>query len=188
MRGRLATYLLDASRCDVHVFVFYETDLVQHKMWQFMDRSHPRYTTGGGRQWGEAIRKVYEQADGIIGELMSGLGADDTLVVLSDHGAGPLHGTVHLNKWLREEGYLVMRRGWRQRAKRVAGEWGLLRSAARLAGALGASRWIGLGQGLRRAAASGFLYPADVDWAATRAYNLGFEGAIWLPRKSLWAS
>ncbi len=180
LRGRLASYLLDQHRCDVHMFVFYETDAVQHKMWQFMDPEHPRYTEQGAQRWGCAIRAVYMQADAIIGELYERLGPDDTLVVLSDHGAGPLRGTLHLNKWLREQGYLVLKPGLGQRVKRVAAEHKAVQLCTRLSRLIGATRWIKLAPAVRRMLASGFLSAADIDWSATRAYSLGFEGAIYV--------
>jgi len=178
LRGRLASYLLEQHRCDVHLFVLYETDLVQHKMWQFMDEDHPRYNASKNR-WRDAIRDVYVHADAIVGELMEELGRGDTLVVMSDHGAGPLYGTLHLNKWLREQGYLAYKSGWRQRLVQAAGKYKFVQLCARTSRQLGISQRVRLGPSQRRALASGFLRANDIDWTATRAYNMGFQGAIY---------
>ncbi len=180
LRGRLASYLLAHHRCDVHVFVWYETDLVQHKMWQFMDRDHPRHDPVAGKRWAGAILDIYRHADALVGQLCEQLGPDDTLVVLSDHGAGPLYGTLHLNTWLREQGYLVLRRGCQQQLKRAANRYSFVQHCSALARLFGVSRWIRPGQEARRALASGFLSASDIDWVATRAYGLGFEGAIYV--------
>ncbi len=178
LRGRLAFYLLEHHRCDMHLFVLYETDLVQHKMWQFMDEDHPRHNANKNR-WRDAIRDVYVHADAIIGELIQRLGTGDSLVVMSDHGAGPLYGTLHLNKWLREQGYLVYKSGWRQMLVRAAGKYRCVQLCARILRHLGVSQRISLGPSQRRALASGFLQADDIDWTATRAYNMGFQGAIY---------
>lgn len=180
LRGQLALYLLAHHRCDVHVFVWYETDLVQHKMWQFMDSGHPRHDPVTAKRWTGAILDVYRRADTLVGDLAKRLGPDDTLVVLSDHGAGALHGTVHLNTWLRQQGYLVFRRGYEQWLKRLANKYSFVQHCAGIARLLGITRRFGLSQGARRMLASGLLSRDDIDWAATRAYNLGFEGAIYI--------
>lgn len=36
------------------------------------------------------------------------MGAEDTLIVLSDHGFAPWRRTFHLNTWLKEEGFLAL--------------------------------------------------------------------------------
>jgi len=179
LRGRLAQYLLENYRCDVHVFVLYETDVVQHKMWRFMDSSHPRYNSSAGKKWGTAIRDIYTHADSIVGRLLRQLGQDDSIVVMSDHGGGPLHGIVHLNSWLRRRGYLVERGGWQRWLVGLNGKWGFVQGCARIAGLLGLLSGIRMRQETRRALASGFLGAKNIDWGRSTAYNLGFEGAIY---------
>jgi len=179
LRGRLARYLLESHRCDVHVFVLYETDVVQHKMWRFMDSSHPRYDYSAARQWGNAIRDVYAHADRIVGELMGQLGEQDTLVVLSDHGGGPLHGTVHLNRWLWQKGYLVSRGGWKEWLQRQNAQHKIVQVCTRIVRQLGLLGRISISQKKRRLIASGFLTARNIDWHRTEAYSLGFEGAIY---------
>ena len=179
LRGRLAQYLLQNHRCDVHVFILYETDVVQHKMWRFMDGSHPRYDGSAGKEWGGAIRDVYTRADSIVGELMEQLGQDDTIVVVSDHGGGPLHGTVHLNSWLRQEGYLAGRGSRGEWLKRLNAKWGFVQLCTRIVGQSRLLARINLGQDTRRVLASGFLRAQNINWERTVAYNLGFEGAIY---------
>ena len=179
LRGRLARYLLQNHRCDVHVFVLYETDVVQHKMWRFMDSSHPRYEYSAAHQWSSAIRDVYAHADNIVGELMGQLGEQDTLVVVSDHGGGPLHGTVHLNSWLWQKGYLVSKGGWKQWLQRQNAKHKIVQVCTRIARQSGLLGRISIGQKKRRLLASGFLTAGNIDWQRTEAYSLGFEGAIY---------
>jgi len=179
LRARLAEYLLDRHRCAVHIFVLYETDVAQHKFWQFMDSSHPRYQPDQGRRWGHIIRDVYAHADAIVGELIEQLGPGDDLVVMSDHGAGPLHGTVHLNKWLREEGYLYCNPGLHQCLMRLAAQSRIVQTCARIASRLRLGRYLHLTHALQRLLASGFLHSSNINWSRTSAYNLGFQGAVY---------
>ena len=179
LRGRLARYLLQNHRCDVHVFVLYETDVVQHKLWRFMDSSHPRPDSSTAARWGNAIRDVYAHADSIVGELMGQLGEQDTLVVVSDHGSGPLHGTVHLNSWLWQKGYLVSKGGWKEWLQRQNAKHKIVQVCTRIARQSGLLGRISIGQKKRRLLASGFLTAGSINWERTEAYSLGFEGAIY---------
>jgi len=178
LRRSLASYLLKHHPCDVHVIVLYETDLVQHKMWQFMDKSYPRHNTNEDR-WANAIRDVYVHADDIVGGLMENLEPKDTLVVMSDHGAGPLYGTLHLNKWLYDQGYLVLKHGWWPWKTRAIGKSKIVQLCARMSMRLHLNQKLNIRHSQRRVLASGFLQADDIDWSATRAYNMGFQGAIY---------
>ncbi len=179
LRGRLARYLLQNHRCDVHLFILYETDVAQHKMWRFMDSSHPRYDRSTAERWRNAIRDVYAHADSIVGELMRQLRDRDTLVVVSDHGSGPLHGTVHLNSWLWKKGYLVSKGGWKEWVQRQNAKHKMVQACTRIARQLGLLERISIDQENRRLLASGFLTAGSINWERTEAYSLGFEGAIY---------
>lgn len=53
------------------------------------------------------IDKIYSDCDAMVGRVMKKLGKKDLLMVLSDHGFAPFRRCVHVNAWLRENGYLV---------------------------------------------------------------------------------
>ena len=48
----------------------------------------------------------YEALDRDIGELISIAGGETSVMVVSDHGAKPMHGGVCINQWLAANGYL----------------------------------------------------------------------------------
>jgi len=75
-----------------------------------IDPRHPLYekTDAQGR---DAIHWIYEQADRILGETLTRMRPDDRLIVLSDHGFAPFRRAVHLNRWLVDQGYLVLKNG-----------------------------------------------------------------------------
>jgi predicted AlkP superfamily phosphohydrolase/phosphomutase len=61
--------------------------------------------------WGKYdsdLLDIYRGVDGAIGDAMRAAGADTTLIVLSDHGFANFDRAVHLNSWLREEGFLKL--------------------------------------------------------------------------------
>ena len=63
--------------------------------------------------WGDHeadLVPIYERADAVIGKTLDAIGDDTTLLVMSDHGFARFDKQVHLNTWLMEEGFLVLRR------------------------------------------------------------------------------
>jgi predicted AlkP superfamily phosphohydrolase/phosphomutase len=51
------------------------------------------------------------EADRILGETMSRMGANDRLMIVSDHGFAPFRRAVHLNRWLVKNGYMQLQGG-----------------------------------------------------------------------------
>lgn len=74
-----------------------ETDWVQHILWGKKD---------------QCLLPVYVKIDGMIGHFMEVLKEEDVIIILSDHGFGPIRKTFYLNAWLREKGFLVSKRQW----------------------------------------------------------------------------
>ena len=56
----------------------------------------------------QAFRGYYRYLDSEIGSLIEGLGDDDALLVVSDHGAQAMFGGIQVNEWLIQEGYLTL--------------------------------------------------------------------------------
>lgn len=109
LRQKAILYLLEKERFDLFALVYSITDRVQHYFWKFTDPSHPGYTQEGARRFGEAIAKTYEEVDRRIGELLEAAPGYD-VVVMSDHGFGPYYRDFHLNRWLLEKGFLVLKK------------------------------------------------------------------------------
>jgi predicted AlkP superfamily phosphohydrolase/phosphomutase len=95
-RLRVANYLMN-KEWDLFVFVIMETDWVQHILWGKKD---------------QCLLPVYVKIDGMIGHFMEALKEEDVIIILSDHGFGPIRKTFYLNAWLREKGFLVSKRQW----------------------------------------------------------------------------
>jgi predicted AlkP superfamily phosphohydrolase/phosphomutase len=90
---------LDRNGTGLVVCVFDTSDRIQHMFW------------GEGHGEGSVIRDMYTRMDGLLAETMEKLGPGDRLMVMSDHGFTSFSTCVDWNRWLLEEGYLVMSEG-----------------------------------------------------------------------------
>lgn len=89
------------------LFFYFDTlDAVQHMFWRYQDPQHPLYERNAAYQ--DTIVRYYEKIDRIIGEVIQRADKDTTLLVISDHGFTSFRKSVHLNRWLLENGYLVL--------------------------------------------------------------------------------
>lgn len=134
---------LDADRSSVVSAVFTATDSVSHMFFRLMDPQHPRYDPELAASYGDAILRVYQRMDEIIGAVMERLGQDDYLVVVSDHGFHSWRREFNTNTWLARNGYLVLRREDPKEFKKLDDMF-----------------------------SGGSFFP-NVDWSRTRAYALG---------------
>src|SRR5947208_4908870 len=108
----VALHLLEHHPQDVMMFVFMSIDTVQHYFWQYMDRSHFLYDPKAEPRFGNAVRQVYERLDAVTGRIIEKLPADTTVLVVSDHGGGPVvDRSVFLNRYLCQLGLLYYGEG-----------------------------------------------------------------------------
>ncbi|MBI4770816.1 MAG: alkaline phosphatase family protein, partial [Chloroflexi bacterium] len=182
MRARAGKYLWETHRPDFMIHVFMESDVIQHKCWKYMDPAHPDYRPGS--PYTDTIPDIYARIDAAIGPWLDSLDYErTTVIVMSDHGAGPLNKWLYLNNWLVREGYMRFKPSALARLKHAAFRLGFTpENAFNLAARLG----LGLvdrvtdniknemGQKERTTLVQRlFLSWRDVDWARTRAYSLG---------------
>jgi predicted AlkP superfamily phosphohydrolase/phosphomutase len=99
---------LDKRDSDLVVGVFVQTDRVSHMFFRGLDKEHALYSESSTEARG-AIHWIYREADRILGATMDRMGPKDRLIVLSDHGFAPFRWAVNLNRWLADEGLLVMK-------------------------------------------------------------------------------
>ncbi len=188
MRRRATLYLLEKEAWEFFMVVFMATDIIQHATWRFWDTTHRDHPADAPPGLRHAILTTYQQVDAALGEIMARLDDATTLIVMSDHGFGPLERYLHLNTWLLQHGWLQLRpRPFSARLKYALFRAGLT--------PITLSRWLnGLGQmqratrRVRRQRAQTrswlnrlFLSFDDVDWPRTRAYAVGNMGAVYLP-------
>lgn len=178
MRTRVDTalYLLERDGPDFATFVFGATDPMQHQFIDaILDPNHPQHAD---------LLRFYDELDVQIGRLLAWAGPEALVLVISDHGFGPLKGFIHLNNWLLEKGYLCLKRDPLTRFRLAIHRLGFtpenLYTLARRLGLdlrrkLNRGRVYSIGRWI-------FLSFENVDWEATRAYSLGHIGQVFISR------
>ncbi len=101
---------MEKNDSEVLVGVFVQTDRVSHMFYRGIDPEHPLYPETDELARG-AIEWIYTEADRILGKVMAEMDPNDRLIVLSDHGFAPFRWSVNLNRWLVDNGYLVLNAG-----------------------------------------------------------------------------
>jgi predicted AlkP superfamily phosphohydrolase/phosphomutase len=184
-RGRYALRLMQDHPYDFLMFHFQATDVLQHALWKFVDPSHHRYDAKGAAAFLPAFRGIYQRIDDYIGQMLEHLADETTVIVMSDHGFGPLHHTVNVNLFLLDQGLLNLKKG----------VWTRLKTGLFRAGLTPASIWhlierAGLqnyvwqvSRSTRNKVVSKFLSFDDVDWSRTLAYSIGHVGQIYINLK-----
>jgi predicted AlkP superfamily phosphohydrolase/phosphomutase len=101
---------LEQDDSELIVVAFVQTDRVSHMFYRGLDEGHPLYADSSKEARG-AIEWIYGEADRILGKTMQQMAPEDRLIVLSDHGFNSFRRSVHLNRWLQENGYMTTRAG-----------------------------------------------------------------------------
>jgi predicted AlkP superfamily phosphohydrolase/phosphomutase len=91
-------------------FYFNSPDQVCHMMWRNMDHNSPTYAASDHRHE-HRIRDVYAELDATFGLAVEKAGPGAVIMVMSDHGFAPWNRAFHVNTWLYDNGYLVLKDG-----------------------------------------------------------------------------
>ncbi len=94
---------------DLLVCFNYEIDRVCHMMWRHLDPLHPNHEPNAPARYKNAILDAYQRADALLGQIMERMPAGALLIVCSDHGFSSFARSVNLNRWLLDQGYLVLK-------------------------------------------------------------------------------
>lgn len=122
---------LDQVRDGLCVCVFDGTDRMQHMLWRYLDPTHPARPAEVPAGLATAVEDLYRRMDDLVGRTMAKCDADDTLLlVLSDHGFNSFRRAVDLNRWLEENGYLVVEDARRHEEHLAGIDWSRTRAFA----------------------------------------------------------
>lgn len=103
-RGQAIQYLARTRDWDLLVAVFTETDRLQHFFWADMDTNHPLHQHTDS----QAILQVYREIDLVLEQLLTILGNDVQIVLVSDHGFNGCARRFYVNTWLQKAGMLQL--------------------------------------------------------------------------------
>lgn len=163
---------------DFGMLVHRAPDILCHKFWRYQDPTHPLYNESDARQWGGVINDCLQYLDAFNARLIEKFVDDDTtVIVLSDHGFGPLTHAVYLNLYFSQQGILgyhaasggTLRRALRQGVKRLNNPFiGAVKSQV-------FEIFPQLKSNLHYSMAYG-----NIDWSRTKAYAVGTMGNVYL--------
>jgi len=169
--SQAALYLLDKHPQDVMAFVFMSIDTVQHHFWQYLDSEHFLHDREGAARYGTVVRQVYERLDQTVGSIVSRLPPETTVLIISDHGGGPVSDrTVFLNRYLAQLGLLKYRarRPVRRTLKGFSRfAFQVLRKSLSPRQKIAIARML---PRLRQKFEGAYASLGDVDWSQTQAY------------------
>jgi predicted AlkP superfamily phosphohydrolase/phosphomutase len=187
--AKLSSYLLERHTTDIMMFTFMSVDTVQHHFWQYMDPGHFMYDASKPGKFGDAIQRVYQRLDGIIGSLIARLPEETTVLVVSDHGGGPVSDrVVYLNRFLAQIGLLKYRQPDQALFSRLKrnGVRVAYRLLHRTLGPDQKRLLAGLLPGARERFEGAYTSYENIDWSATKAYCseiLASPPSIWINKK-----
>ncbi len=110
LQDRLNIFEYEWSQFKSGLFYFYvsSTDQDAHMLWRNMDETHPSHNKSDLR-YSSYIYDLYVKMDELLGRVLPSVDDDTLLIVCSDHGFAQFGRQFHLNTWLRENGYLVLK-------------------------------------------------------------------------------
>jgi len=101
-RGEAIKYFLMKEQWDLFIGVFTGTDRLHHYFWNEYENPQERYH--------QKFIDYYTQLDTIIGDLVDSLPGHCHLMIMADHGFCALKQEFFPNTWLKEKGYLKLKK------------------------------------------------------------------------------
>lgn len=108
--SKLVHFCLNSEPWDFLMVVFTSTDRIQHSMWKYMDPSHPDYSLSKAQKYGDAILRFFARVDCIVKTIMDEVGEEATVLIVSDHGLGPVHYWIDANTLLLALGFMKLKK------------------------------------------------------------------------------
>jgi predicted AlkP superfamily phosphohydrolase/phosphomutase len=137
-------------------------------------------------RYGGIILEVYQTVDRMLSNLLTEVDDETTIMIMSDHGAGPIKRAVYMNKWLEEQGWLASRESAETSAAASLGRRatrGVLRRALHIGKRhlpAQARGWLKRNLPGVRDSIEGFMLSSLLDWSRTKAFSVGSYGSIYL--------
>ncbi|MFH1888978.1 MAG: alkaline phosphatase family protein [Candidatus Omnitrophota bacterium] len=181
-RVETTLYLMRSKPWDLLMMVINETDHIQHQLWHLLDPDHPDFDARESEKYRDLFLRVYRRIDEGIARMLEDIDTENTnIIIMSDHGLGPVYKWINLNTWLLKKGYIRIKKSLRSRLKYIAFLMGftpanayrmmlrLTKNKGKKGGKLATGKRF-----LERL----FLNEEDIEWERTRAYSLSHMGQV----------
>jgi predicted AlkP superfamily phosphohydrolase/phosphomutase len=180
-------YMATHHEWDLFMYDLMATDRIQHELWHAWQPSHMKAKGRDLSKIRDGFIKFWESLDAGVGRILEKLGPDTNVILMSDHGFGPIEWYVNFNVWLLDEGFIKLKNSLYVRQKHwffrrgITPQW-IYNIMAKLGLAdQRVSRFQGKQDNFwDRLASSGFLSGKHIDWSRTAAYAQGNFGQIFL--------
>ncbi|MBD3336508.1 MAG: hypothetical protein GF355_13430 [Candidatus Eisenbacteria bacterium] len=102
-RWKVVRDLYQREEWDLFWAVFTATDRMQHEFWRFMDPLDPRSVEDEEVRYRNAVHDLWARVDEILGELLELAGPETSVLIMSDHGFGPIRRELRVDPYIRRQ-------------------------------------------------------------------------------------
>lgn len=181
-----ALYCMTKYDYDFFMLVFTSLDRASHFLWSLRDEEHPLYKADEVKRYGDVIQKCYRLLDDKIATLIKKFDDKATILIVSDHGFGPLHKAVSMNILLERLGLLnfchsLTSRAFKRKQFIMKLKGYMNRKKKHLLKFFKKSGFQTPGTG--KGVLSNFQFFESIDWGATLAYSTDDCGSIFINLK-----
>lgn len=177
-RTQISRYLMRRYPCDLFMTVYNNTDRVAHQ--HLSEEVFKKIQEGSLVEDEDLLVKTYENTDAHVGALLSEMDGDTSVIIMSDHGSGPIKRVFFLNRWLEEKGFLAYRKEKQDPVKSAVRQ---ARFLAKRFLPRSAKNFIEARFGGVRDKVESMLSFSDIEWEKTKAYGFGMYGNIYVNLK-----
>lgn len=175
-KEKTALHLLSTQEWNVSMVYFMETDTVSHHLLPEGLESDKKDRNLNYKSW-EPVLEIYRRVEKAIKNIYERTVEEGThVMIVSDHGFGPLKWIFNLNSWLLDKGYMRLKESTSVRIKKATSKLGLnqknLYKVGNLLGPLARGKEWEM-EGFNDILGKLFLSLKDVDWKNTKAYSRG---------------
>jgi predicted AlkP superfamily phosphohydrolase/phosphomutase len=181
-----ALYLMTHKKWDFFMVHFLGTDRIQHELWHTLDPNHPKHDPAEVEKLGEVFENYFKRVDEAIGRLIEAVDDETAVIIMSDHGFGPVYKFINFNTWLLKEGLLCLKRNPQTILPYLLFKLGFNYTVCgNLILKLGLGKQtVRMGRAKREIWQRRiFLSLKDVDWTKSKVYSMGNFGQLYVNLK-----
>lgn len=177
-----ATLYLKKKNLDFLMVVDNGTDRAEHALWRFIDKTNPLYNSNDNEKYGNPLLRYYQKVDEALKTMIGNLTDDTVLVIMSDHGQGPLRKFVNLNSFLIREGFMEIKNSAKSKLRYFLFKHGFApRNLYNVLRKLGIERYATSRVSAQKKLSllnKIFFSTSDIDWSKTKVFASGVTGAL----------